>query len=111
MGSRHYSHENRRYFSVACLQTLQSRHAASDSPRSPLMDGFRLPDRSSRIAGQSSELQSRLKRDHSWTAITTQADAQQAGGRRSCGGERAKSILRGRISWNAGLRSPSLPPR
>jgi len=77
----------------------------------PLMDGFRLPDRSSRIAGQSSELQSRLKRDHSWTAITTQADAQQAGGRRSCGGERSKSILRGRISWNAGLRSPSLPPR
>src|ERR1700736_5265553 len=49
----------------------------------------------------SSELQSCLKRDHSRAAIATQADAQQAGWRRSCVCERSKACLRGRLSWNA----------
>jgi len=49
-----------------------------------------------------SELQSSLKRDHAWTAIAAQSDAQQAGRRRSCVGRSPKSCLRGRLSWNAG---------
>jgi hypothetical protein len=51
-----------------------------------------------------SELQPRLKSNHTWTAIATQPDAQQAGRRSSGVSERSKSILRRRISWNAGLQ-------
>ena len=49
-----------------------------------------------------SELHPRLKRDHSWTAIATQTDAQQAGRRSSCVGKRSKASLRGRLSRNTG---------
>src|ERR1700693_1064277 len=68
------------------------------------------PDRRRRISPKSqapssretgSELQPRLKRDHSWTAIATQTDAQQAGWRRRCVRERSKARLRGRLCWNA----------
>jgi hypothetical protein len=58
---------------------------------------------------ENSELQACLKRDHARTAIATQADAQQAGGRRSRIAKRSKPCLRGRLSWNPRQRHAGKP--
>src|ERR1700723_1870150 len=65
------------FYGRSCRPTIQNRHTRS-------------------------ELHPRPKCNHSWTAIATQTDAQQAGRRSSCISERSKASLRGRLSRNAG---------
>jgi len=48
------------------------------------------------------KFQAQLKRDHAWTAVATQSDAEQAGRRRGGVGERSESGLRGGCSRNSG---------
>src|SRR5580658_5592908 len=69
---------------------------------SPTLFYGRVADQPSRIALYGSELHPRLKCNHSWTAIATQTNAQQAGRRSSCVSERSKASLRGRLSRNTG---------
>src|SRR5208337_1855332 len=47
-----------------------------------------------------SEFYSRLKRNHSWAAVASQSDAEQAGRRRGRIGECSKTGLRGRSAGN-----------
>ena len=95
------------------------------TPRNPFVEGAETPwtrkgilarrqcpdcrPSAQKSSGAHSELQACLKRDHAWTAIATQADAQQAGWGRSCVRERAKSRLRGRLSWNPRQRHAGKP--